>query len=69
MTVGGVEGYREYVAWRNGGADLLNRPLAHREAFFANIAVRSSSRRAVVADLMRGLRSRPGLSDMSLRQD
>ncbi len=33
----GIEGYRAYLIERNGDADLLNRTLAQREAFFAAI--------------------------------
>lgn len=35
MTATGIDGYREYLARRDGDADLLNRRLARREEFFS----------------------------------
>ena len=35
MNATGIEGYRDYLARRDGDADLLNRRLASREEFFA----------------------------------
>jgi hypothetical protein len=35
MNATGIDGYRDYLARRDGGADLLNRRLAKREEFFA----------------------------------
>ncbi|MCV7092511.1 hypothetical protein [Mycobacterium interjectum] len=37
MTGTGIEGYREYLAHRDGDADLLHRRLANREDFFASL--------------------------------
>ena len=37
MTESGIAGYRAYLAERNGEADLLNRRLELREAFFAQM--------------------------------
>jgi hypothetical protein len=37
MTTTGIDGYREYLAQRDGDADLLNRRLGSREEFFAAI--------------------------------
>lgn len=37
MNVPDIEGYRSFLAERNGEADLLNRRLANREKFFAGI--------------------------------
>ena len=63
MTVAGIEGYREYLTERNGEADLLNRRLAHREAFFADIEANSiRSKRTIDGDAFeRGMQTRhPG---------
>lgn len=56
----GIEGYREYLAERNGEADLLNRRLAHREEFFAKIEANPvrSERAIEAADFERGMRTR-----------
>ena len=35
MTTVNIDGYRTYLAERNGEADLLNRRLDRREEFFA----------------------------------
>jgi hypothetical protein len=35
MTTTGIDGYRDYLARRDGDADLPNRRLASREEFFA----------------------------------
>ncbi|OBH11941.1 MULTISPECIES: hypothetical protein [unclassified Mycobacterium] len=37
MNGTGIEGYREFLARRDGEADLLNRRLANRERFFAQL--------------------------------
>ena len=37
MNTTGIDGYREYLAQRDGDADLLNRRLASREEFFAEL--------------------------------
>ena len=42
MNPTGIEGYRDFLARRDGEADLLNRRLANREQFFS--APRSGSR-------------------------
>lgn len=63
----GIEGYRKYLDERNGDADLLNRRLAHREAFFADIEAHPvRSRRSIDADAFeRGMRTRRLASDIS----
>lgn len=67
MTVVDIEGYRNYLAKRNGEADLLNRRLAHREEFFAEIEANPiRSRRAIDADAFeRGMRTRRPRTDIS----
>ncbi len=67
MPVPDIEGYREYLAERNGEADLLNRRLANREAFFADIEANPiRSMRVIDVDAFeRGMRTRrpaPGVS-------
>ena len=53
MTVIDIEGYRQYLAERNGPADLLNRRLAHREEFFAKIEANPiRSRRTIDAEAL-----------------
>ena len=37
MTGTGIEGYRIYLAHRDGEADLLHRRLTNREEFFASL--------------------------------
>jgi hypothetical protein len=37
MSTTGIDGYRDYLARRDGDADLLNRRLASREEFFAGL--------------------------------
>lgn len=37
MNTTGIEGYREFLARRDGKADLLNRRLANREEFFGKL--------------------------------
>jgi hypothetical protein len=66
MTVVDIEGYRQYLAERNGPADLLNRRLAHREEFFAKIEANPiRSRRTTDAEAFeRGMRTRRPSSDM-----
>lgn len=67
MTAVDIEGYREYLAKRNGEADLLNRRLAHREEFFATIEANPiRSRRVIDATAFeRGMRSRRPGKDIS----
>ncbi|WP_292989320.1 hypothetical protein [Mycobacterium sp.] len=68
---GTVEGYREFLAQRDGKADLLNRQLANREEFFHDLEV-NPVRSAHPADrdvFLRNLRRRrpePGLDDKML---
>jgi hypothetical protein len=62
----GIDGYRDYLARRDGQADLLNRRLASREAFFATLEaepVRSRHRmdRQVFARNLRRRRPDSGL--------
>ncbi|MGV0715993.1 hypothetical protein ABQE93_11375 [Mycolicibacterium sp. XJ662] len=71
MKTSGIEGYREYLAKRDGEADLLNRRLANREQFFRELET-SPVRSAHPADratFLRNLRRRhpePGLDDKML---
>ena len=37
MNRTGIDGYRDFLAKRDGEADLLNRRLANREQFFGDI--------------------------------
>ena len=37
MNTTGIIGYRDYLVRRDGDADLLNRKLASREEFFADL--------------------------------
>ncbi|MBV8785508.1 MAG: hypothetical protein JOZ00_02335 [Mycobacterium sp.] len=67
MSGTGIEGYREFLAQRDGDADLLHRRLTNREEFFESLQtdpVRSA--RKIDRDVfMRNLRRRrpePGLS-------
>jgi hypothetical protein len=67
MTGTGIDGYRTYLAHRDGEADLLNRRLANREDFFTSLQadpVRSSHRidRSVFLRNLRRRRPEPGLS-------
>lgn len=60
MSGTGIEGYREFLARRDGDADLLHRRLASREEFFAALEARPI-RSARVIDrgvFMRNLRRR-----------
>jgi hypothetical protein len=66
MNETGIEGYRHYLARRDGDADLLNRRLAGREEFFAGLAadpVRSKHHidRKVFARNLRRRRPEPGV--------
>ena len=66
MNETGIEGYRHYLACRDGDADLLNRRLASREEFFAGLAadpVRSKHHidRKVFARNLRRRRPEPGV--------
>jgi hypothetical protein len=67
MTVVDIEGYRQYLAERNGEADLLNRRLAHREEFFAKIEANPiRSRRSIDAEAFElGMRTRRPAQDIS----
>jgi hypothetical protein len=38
MNDTGIDGYRDYLARRDGEADLLNRRLASRDEFFGGLA-------------------------------
>lgn len=62
-----IEGYREYLVERNGEADLLNRRLARREQFFAEIETNPiRSRRRIDADAYeRGMQSRRPAAGLS----
>lgn len=66
MNRTGIEGYRDFLARRDGEADLLNRRLANRERFFAELEA-NPVRSAHPADrtiFLRNLRRRrpdPGL--------
>ncbi|QQW33722.1 hypothetical protein [Mycobacterium marinum] len=66
MSSSGIEGYREYLARRDGEADLLHRRLATREEFFAALVaepIRSARRvdRQVFLRNLRRRRPEPGL--------
>ena len=66
MNTTGIDGYRDYLARRDGDADLLNRRLASREEFFAGLEadpVRSKHHidRKVFARNMRRRRPEPGV--------
>ncbi|EUA85771.1 hypothetical protein I551_7925 [Mycobacterium ulcerans str. Harvey] len=66
MSSSGIEGYREYLARRDGEADLLHRRLATREEFFAAVVaepIRSARRvdRQVFLRNLRRRRPEPGL--------
>jgi len=61
MSAGeGIDGYRQYLAERNGTPDLLRRRLERREEFFAGIEARPvRSRRTIDRDaFLRNLRRR-----------
>lgn len=67
MTATGIDGYRTYLAHRDGEADLLHRRLGNREDFFTSLQadpVRSSRRidRNVYLRNLRRRRPEPGLS-------
>jgi len=47
MTDTGIDGYRDYLARRDGEADLLNRRLTSREEFFEGL---QSSRSTITRD-------------------
>ena len=67
MTIANVEGYRDYLTERNGEADLLNRRLVNREAFFADIEThRIRSHRMIDLDAFeRGMRTRRPARDIA----
>ena len=60
MNRTGIEGYREFLARRDGEADLLNRRLANRELFFHQLEANPvrSARPADRATFLRNLRRR-----------
>jgi hypothetical protein len=67
MNTLGIEGYREFLARRDGEADLLHRSLATREVFFNGLAAdplrsRRSIDRNAFAQNLRRRRPEPGLS-------
>jgi hypothetical protein len=71
MKSTGIEGYREYLARRDGNADLLNRRLSSREQFFSALEanpVRSTRRidRQVFAQNLRRRRPDPALDRRAL---
>jgi hypothetical protein len=66
MSGTGIEGYRDYLSKRDGEADLLNRRLANREQFFAELEANPvrSAHPADRSTFLRNLRRRrpePGL--------
>lgn len=66
MNHNGIEGYRDFLARRDGEADLLNRRLANREQFFQDLEANPvrSAHPADRATFLRNLRRRrpePGL--------
>ncbi|BDB44747.1 MULTISPECIES: hypothetical protein [Mycobacterium] len=66
MTLNGIDGYRDFLARRDGEADLLNRRLANREDFFVELEANPvrSARPADRVTFLRNLRRRrpePGL--------
>src|SRR3974390_1931685 len=67
VAASGIQGYREYLQERNGEADLLNRRLARREEFFADIEANPvRSGRTIDADAFeRGMRTRRPANDIS----
>ena len=67
MTATGIDGYRAYLAQRDGAADLMHRRLANREDFFTSLEadpVRSARPidRGVFLRNLRRRRPEPGLS-------
>jgi hypothetical protein len=71
MNDNGIEGYREFLLRRDGEADLLNRRLANREDFFAELEANPvrSARPADRDQFLRNLRHRrpePGLDPKML---
>jgi hypothetical protein len=71
MTGTGIDGYRAYLANRDGDADLLHRRLANREEFFVSLeadTVRSTHpiNRDVFLRNLRRRRPEPGLSRQML---
>ncbi len=67
MTTVNIDGYRTYLAERNGEADLLNRRLDRREEFFTEIEAHPiRSERTVDAEAFeRGVRSKRPAKDLS----
>ena len=71
MSGSGIEGYRVYLARRDGDADLLHRRLARREEFFAALeadpvsSTRAIDRRVFMRNLRRG-RPEPGIDRQML---
>ncbi len=71
MSHTSIEGYRDFLARRDGEADLLNRRLANRERFFSELEANPvrSAHPADRATFLRNLRRRrpePGLDDRML---
>lgn len=71
MNGNGIQGYREFLAKRDGEADLLNRRLANRERFFNELEANPvrSAHPADRATFLRNLRRRrpePGLDPKML---
>lgn len=71
MNDNGIEGYREFLLRRDGEADLLNRRLANREDFFAELQANPvrSAHPADRDEFLRNLRHRrpePGLDPKTL---
>jgi hypothetical protein len=67
MTATGIDGYRAYLAHRDGAADLMHRRLANREDFFTSLeadplrSARPIDREVFLRNLRRR-RPEPGLS-------
>ncbi|KZS80978.1 hypothetical protein [Mycobacterium persicum] len=71
MTATGIDGYREFLARRDGEADLLNRRLTNREKFIKDLEAHPvrSARPADRSTFLRNLRRRrpePGLDPKML---
>ncbi|BCO35552.1 hypothetical protein BMW24_021285 [Mycobacterium heckeshornense] len=60
MRPSGIDGYRDFLARRDGDADLLNRRLTNRERFFQELAAHPvrSARRVDRPTFLRNLRRR-----------
>ncbi len=71
MNRTGIEGYRDFLAKRDGEADLLNRRLANRDQFFNDLEanpIRSAhpADRTIFQRNLRRRRPEPGLDDKML---